>query len=797
MSIPSRVLKTSLLFLSLALLHGCGGGGGGDPAGGGTVPTAEAPPAVTQKIPATGGSITAALADGAQVVLTFPAGAVAADVDITVTPSVPASGDWLSFQLSPGTEVLLKPVTLLVTPPAGLDATQLPQLRLGSAADPLWLISKTNADGTLEAVLPALPLPSVTTGARAVARTHSTVQFAALAPLAPADATSTTITGANFVLECELSQAVIDDATIVLDRATESDLILKVINLLANIKTNCGVSVSTQGLLEQFASDASLRHINATTFFSGLDYTSSENFVSFAPRLRRALSWCRVAQLLNAQPIACPNVTDFQLSFSQLIVGISNVASATEELYELRNQYKKVLPLAAEAAAFGADNAEEFLRRLSADLADLLIKRAYAICNHGDLYDFLLMIELGAPSSYSADTLRNDLAYCGTQVVARVLDNANVLIAANERTLLPGGVDDVRPDRSKSTPVPLDGALSMTLTGRATSCSRVIGAPLGTDELVVKVGTTELQRFFHNSGDFNGQFDISKAALLTKLGKPADSKDPIEIEVWRENVVVRGCADENDVAFNVVLPDVKLYTVTVGDVVSTNSVVVRGAFLTADYNFSASYGGVVPEGGTSSSSLDLNANGLATGEKLETKQGTVSFQNPDPTMPFIPAQLTYNMGARSSQSLTGVTATPGQISGMSGGTLFTTASCLFNRGGEGQNGVSATGSAGSRSVLDFELLRGDRYIIAFTASVEGTASLVQDSISVAVGISSEDGATKVLALKFTGGSANSMSNTAEISTDGFIYIDARAFCGTSSSSASVTGSVTFTLTPIN
>lgn len=563
MSTSKRVLKTSLLFLGLALLHGCGGGGGGDPAGGGAVPTAEAPPAVTQKIPATGGSITAALADGAQVVLTFPAGAVAADVDITVTPSVPASGDWLSFQLSPGTEVLLKPVTLTVTPPAGLDATQLPQLRLGSAADPLWLISKTNADGTLEAILPALPLPSVAAGARAVARTTAAAQFAALAPLAPADATATTITGDNFLVECELSQTVIDDATIVLDRATESDLILKVINLLANIKSNCGVSVSTQGLLEQFASDASLRQINATTFFSGLDYTSSENFVSFAPRLRRALSWCRVAQLLNAQPIACPNVPDFQLSFSQLIVGISNVASATDELYELRNQYKKVLPLAAEAAAFGADNAEEFLRRLSADVAEVLIKRAYAICNHGDLYDFLLMTELGAPSNYSADTLRNNLALCGTRVVARVFDNMNQPIPLNERTLLPGGVDDVRPDRNKTTTVLADGSLALTITGRATSCSRVIGSPLGADEMVVKVGTTELQRFFHNSGDFNGQFNLSKAELLAKLGKPADSKDPIDIEVWREHVVVPGCADENDVAFSIVLPDVRLYTLTV------------------------------------------------------------------------------------------------------------------------------------------------------------------------------------------------------------------------------------------
>lgn len=102
--------------LTLLCLSACGGGG------------ADAPQAIPARagaasIGAAGGSVDAVLAGGATVALEVPPGALSSSVGFRIDPEDPASADTLGlFTISPAGVTLLKPVTLTVTLPPGVQA---------------------------------------------------------------------------------------------------------------------------------------------------------------------------------------------------------------------------------------------------------------------------------------------------------------------------------------------------------------------------------------------------------------------------------------------------------------------------------------------------------------------------------------------------------------------------------------------------------------------------------------------------------------------------------------------------
>lgn len=97
-----------------ALLAACGGG-------------ADEPPPIPARAGAAsvgpaGGSVDAVLEGGATVVLDVPPGALTSDVDFSIDPETPTTPGTLGlFTISPAGVTLLKPVTLTVTLPAGVQ----------------------------------------------------------------------------------------------------------------------------------------------------------------------------------------------------------------------------------------------------------------------------------------------------------------------------------------------------------------------------------------------------------------------------------------------------------------------------------------------------------------------------------------------------------------------------------------------------------------------------------------------------------------------------------------------------
>lgn len=523
-------------------------GGGGDPGAGPQIPAA-----VTVSVAAAAGrTVDVDLADGASATLVFPADAFASDQSVTITPLAVQSGDWTRFSIVPGIARMRAPLTLRVRAPASVRASDVPVLQLVTADGPLLLRTTLLADGRLEAVLPPL-LDTPDAAAASVGRAKA---LAAARPLADGD-DGTTVAGTGFVAFCEVPQATIADARRVILNASRASQVNTALSTLAMLHERCGAGAA--GALDAFTAEIPGLYAQALSDWQAVNYIEVEGQLeTFRRGVRRVLALCAAAQQLGSA-LTCPLTVDFEGQYAEIADGFAAAAGERENSGSLRVLFEQLLPLPAEAELFGRPQAVPALRSTLALIADRLMDRAYALCNGAELFEWRIYVESGGPSRRSGETLRRGMAYCSIALSAG-FDPEN-----DSAQFVPGSLDGVGRVAERTLSGPFDSHLLPLIAGTATHCSRVIGTPAGNEPLIVRVSTKTIVEIpaLGEEHDYVGgvlQFDIP--FILATIGRPADSTDPIRIDIFRGAVALPGCTDSRGDPLTISAPEALLYSLT-------------------------------------------------------------------------------------------------------------------------------------------------------------------------------------------------------------------------------------------
>jgi hypothetical protein len=130
--------------------------------------------------------------------------------------------------------------------------------------------------------------------------------------------------------------------------------------------------------------------------------------------------------------------------------------------------------------------------------------------------------------------------------------------------LLPGAVNGAgRVQRHDITVANISNTqLTLDLAGLVTRCSRVIGSNIGGEDLILRVGGTEIGRFvLRVDGSFAPRLEFNTSQVLERLSRPNDSTDSIEIDIFRGATQAMSCADDSGGSFTFSLAERKMYTV--------------------------------------------------------------------------------------------------------------------------------------------------------------------------------------------------------------------------------------------
>ncbi|MBX3636366.1 MAG: hypothetical protein KF683_13435 [Rubrivivax sp.] len=570
-----RLPRALAATLTAALLAACGGGGGGGDAGEAAAPapqqpgggTTAAPPALpaptTQTVPAGGGRMSAALAGGARATLDFPPAALATDTAVTVTPVAGHGDEWTRFRLDPAPAALRAPLTLRLSLPAGVAPAQVPVLQLLTAEGPLPLVTHLADDGELVAEL-QMPLARVAGQVPAAAspvRMRALSATAVTRPLAdgPAADDGATVVGARFLATCEAPGPVLDDALRVIQHAASAHAVNVALRTMALVADRC----ARPGVLDE----AGLLRVNqalqavgdrlpglyagALAAWRAANYLVVETeFETFVRGLRRVLALCAAARELGAD-LACPAAADLEGEFLELAYGFVAASNERQHLAGLRSLFDRLLPLPAEAALFGLPAAERDLRESVAYIADRLMERAYALCSHGELFEWRVYVEHGGHSTHGTQTLARAIAHCGVQgeVVGLTREGQGDWQRGDALPLLPGTLAGNGRTGARTLTLPFNGRVVVALNGPALRCARVIGMPETRDEaLELRVGSVVVGRIpLVASGDADAtsprEAALDLPRLLADAGRAPDSTDPVTIDVWREAAGPLHCFD--------------------------------------------------------------------------------------------------------------------------------------------------------------------------------------------------------------------------------------------------------------
>ncbi len=285
--------------------------------------------------------------------------------------------------------------------------------------------------------------------------------------------------------------------------------------------------------------------------------------ITFVRGVRRQMAFCAAAQELGSV-LTCPAEADFSDQYDELVQGFTDAAAQRQEVFSLKTQFDLLQSLRGDVRFLGIDSALPALNRAAASAAERLIDRAYQLCNHAELFSFQVYIESNEPSNYSSAQVADAMALCGTSITVQ---GSSTQGAATETlgvlALQPGLVNgNGRVARQDVTVLNIGNtALTLDLTGVVTHCSRVIGSPFGLSDIILRVGGTEMGRFVARlDGSFAPRLQFNTSELLTRLGRPSDSTEPIEIEMFRRTTTVNGCSNGNGGTFDFSLAERKIYT---------------------------------------------------------------------------------------------------------------------------------------------------------------------------------------------------------------------------------------------
>lgn len=614
-----------------ALLAACGGGSGGGEAEPPVV-VAPPPPAVTATIAATaGGVVEADLVGGGKATLLFAADTFAADQPATVTPLAVESGEWTRFSIDPGIAQMRAPLQLRVRPPSSLSAAEIPVLQLVGAGEPVLLRATLMADGTLQALVPPLlEAPETVAASSGRARTA-----AAPRPQAAASGSGSTVAGTGFLAFCKAPKAAVDNARKVILNASKASQVTTALSVLATLHERCAADAAAA--LQELAAELPALYAQALSEWQAVNYIEAEAQLDTLKRgARRLFALCAASQELGAS-LTCPTAADFEGQYSELVDGFTAAAHEREDGSNLRLLFDQLLPLPQEAEVFGLPEAAPALRNTLALIADRLMDRAYELCNEAELFEWLLHVEGGGESSRSVETLRRAMAYCGVQV--SVHTEPVRAGEVSDTSMAPGTLDGTGRSVERTLTMPFDGSVEFKTRGASTHCSRVIGAPVGNEPLILKVGDKQLDRIAAVNGSYDGGVVLRNIPdLIAAVGLSVQSTRTLRVDVYRGAVSVPGCSDSRGNALAIVAEETLLYSLTLKDSRGLTLLLESPATLSgpAIVSVKASEGNSPAVGASVSISV---SGGFSSGDGVTDAEGSFSF-----TLTPTPGEATVTLG---------------------------------------------------------------------------------------------------------------------------------------------------------
>lgn len=633
-----------------ALLVACShDGGDGESA-------AKLPEPVTQQVSARdGGQLQMDGADGSRVTLDVAPGSFDADRPVMLRALPPAAGAPLRVEIVPAAGAFRVPPTLRIVPPPAA-ASGAPALRVPGGD---WLATRVLPDGTLEARLRAAQaaLQSVASARRQAQRAHA-------AELEPTSAYEL----APFVATCERPNDALAAARAIFDHDTNPEHVIGALALVSNLSDICGGVPAAGEALATLRGHVESEYPVALAAWKAPDYRDLARLPDFRGGLTRVLAWCAAAQMLGL-PIACPPA-DADVEFGEILAGFERALPATDDLAALQRQAGDLLQAAADAQRLGvAGQIDAQLLATAGQAGRRIVERAWALCSLPDMARWGGQLTT-LPNAVPADEIEDAYLQCGTRVALRVRDETGAALPDLDIDLQPGDFDGHGAATGVRLYLPMDGRVAMRFTGPAMRCSRVIGAAEGHDEIVWRVGAVELGRRQHDGTRFDGpELEITLPNLRTALGRPADSRGFVDIEIWRVNATITCDVDGEPV--RIAPRDDRLYNVQV--VPPQLGVTVWPAEASAPMFGQVAFGAIV--GGVDDPAVDWSASG-----------GTVSASGVF-TAPAVPGTHTVTATSR---------AQPAQQASATVTVAMPTSATLW-LGAAGASGSANSGTSGQLS----------------------------------------------------------------------------------------------------
>ena len=465
----------------LGLMLSACGGGADEPAA--VVPAR----AGSADIDAAGGSVDAVLEGGTQVTLTVPPGALTTKTSFRLDPQSASGGDLAALQMSPAGLQFRIPARLVVTLPAGSDASsKLVSFGIAGVRVPIGAVDATR---TMAVDLPYLGVGAAAPGSLAANASGRRETIASARPRAADAATETALE--LFVQNGDLTSAVTLWHQLVTTLASDGSrdnavevqegftalLKLSLDQASQSVKDQVSVDITTWRNVDCTQLTTSINALNSFDFSSDFaGYTQHATDVLAFGRLTQDL-FSLVGQIRFIAPDACPSLqadtsAPVRPSFPKYISAATTTLQALSPVDDfntlLNTRLGQLLNFTASLQAFGGvDDLAAQVQAVAANQTVRLRAGAYTDCrtNHSQLkQQTLLAREIGDVafeplSPYDRSDLIADIQYCGMLIHWEVLDASDAVLQKGDAGgILPGVVVN-------SVPVTLTGAAKLVLSG--------------------------------------------------------------------------------------------------------------------------------------------------------------------------------------------------------------------------------------------------------------------------------------------------------------------------------------------